>query len=356
MSLAVVAPSPAAAEQKLSVSPLSQTVNIDAGESRTVNITVGAPEDAITVVFFHQDFGFGKDYDPILIPDDAEETTAFSTRRWFSVPNPTFRVPAGQSRTVPVKVTVPDNTPAGTYIGTATFAVDPGGAPEGGQVQTRTGIASVIFVGVNGGAPPKPHVRRFDVARMSSGGRLEPQLVLENRGSLPFSVSGTVRVDGKDATDAGTLPNQYVIPGRARTLHTGADNSQGIRIDTDGLGIGRHEVEARLRIDPLNDTIVVRRTFWLIPIWLRVLAGIAVLGTILLVSWIVIRLRRRGHSTTTSRPGVDDEDLVEDVEIIDEDDIDEDDIDDDDIDDDEVSSSEEFDDEDSWSEELPPER
>lgn len=292
LSLAAVAPSTAFADQKLSVSPTKQTVTIDAGESRTVDITIGAPEDAITASFFHQDFGFGENYEPVLIPDDAEETTGFSTRGWFSTPQPRYRVAAGGSVTVPVKITVPENIPAGTYIGTATFAVEPEGEPDGGQVQTRTGIAAVIFVGVNGGAPPKPRVQRFDVARMTSGGRLEPQIVVENGGSLPFTVAGTVRVDGREPDADSTIPTQYVVPDRPRKLHTGSDNSGRVRIDTKGLGIGRHEVVARLRIDPTNDTLVVRRTFWLVPIWLRVLVGVAALTLVLLASWLVIRVRR----------------------------------------------------------------
>lgn len=280
----------AAPQQKLSVSPTSQDLVVSAGDTTTVQLTVTAPGTAIRVGYEHADYGLDEDYAPVLIPDTAEKTTSFSTRGWFSTKQPTAKIAAGKSAKLTFTIDIPENTPGGTYIGAILLSITPDEADEDAQIQARAGVASVVFLNVDGGDPPKPHVQRFDVPRLVGGDSFTPKLEMTNKGSMTFEVDGVIELDGKEITENGRIAPQHVLPDMPRDIRPQSNGKDRLKIDTSKLSMGRHTVTARLRIDPTNDTLVVERTFWVIPVWVRVLAGLGVLVVLLLLSWLAMRL------------------------------------------------------------------
>ncbi|MCW2973991.1 MAG: hypothetical protein JWN72_2264, partial [Thermoleophilia bacterium] len=121
-----VAPTLAAADAKLQISPTKLDLGGAAGSSQVVPVSVTSAGDTpLTVTFRHVDFGLRDDYSIVTYEDSAPETTSFSTRRWFSVPKPSYTVGVGQTVQVPVTVTIPKNTPGGTYLGIPMFVGKP---------------------------------------------------------------------------------------------------------------------------------------------------------------------------------------------------------------------------------------
>lgn len=307
-------PASASAGAELTVSPLIIEVDAAAGDVRTETITATASGDEpITVELVHADFGFGPDYSPVLISDEAEETTAFSTRGWFSLPRPRYRIPAGESRELPLRIAVPRNVPGGTYLGAALLRVLPPDAPtNGSQVQAVAQSGPLVFIAVEGGEPPKPRIRTFQVPRLQARGPIRPRVVVDNRGDEFFTLQGTIRLEGPGDDDVVDIRRQYVVPGEPRRLQAsdGNEDAGAPSLGTRELELGRYEVTTRLRIEPTGTTLVSRRTVWIIPTWLRVAAALlalVVLACVALVARWFLRRHGDGAPAAAHDPLVDDE-------------------------------------------------
>jgi hypothetical protein len=295
LAAACIAPvATAHADAKLTVSPLIIDLEAGAGDVLTEPITVTASgSEPITVELVHADFGFGDDYGVVLIRDDAPETTAFSTREWFSLPKEQYRIPAGQTRQLPLRIEVPKNTPGGTYLGAALIRVVPDpDSSNGSQVQAVPEAGPLLFIAVEGGDPPSPRIKSFDVPRLVSSGPIRPKVVVTNDGDEYFALEGTLKLSEAGKRGTFDVRRQYVVPGEPRELSdddSGSGEAKRPSLGQSKLGIGKHEITARLRIDPTGKTLVATRTVWVIPTWLRVLVA---LGAVLLVIGVVLLVRR----------------------------------------------------------------
>jgi hypothetical protein len=292
----------ASAKAELTVSPTILQLDAEAGELLTQPITVAAGEDEpITVELVHADFGFDdSNYQVTLIRDDAPETTSFSTRDWFSLPKQQYRIPAGRSLQLPLAIHVPENTPGGTYLGAALIRVVPSDAkPGASQVQAVPETGPLLFIAVEGGDPPKPAIRKFDVPGWVKGGPIRPDIVVENRGDEFFTYEGTVELHGPGADSKVEVTRQFVVPGQPRRVATSA-NDKGraghpVLARTQDLKFGRYEVVTRLRIEPTGTTLVSRRTVWVIPTWVWMagilLALVFAASAALVARWVIERRR-----------------------------------------------------------------
>ncbi|MCW2920917.1 MAG: hypothetical protein JWL76_791 [Thermoleophilia bacterium] len=294
LSLCAVGAPAAYADAELTVSPLIMEVEATAGKSVTETITATASgSDSIALELVHADFGFGgPDYQVQLIRDNADETTAFSTRGWFSLPRKRYVIRAGESVDLPLTIDVPENTPGGTYLGAALLRVVPPDASGGGsQVQAVPETGPLLFIAVEGGDPPEAAMKRFDVPGLLAKGPLRPKLVIENIGDEFFSFEGTIELSGPGKDRTIEVDRQFVVPGEPRTIRTSA-NEKGKdgapKLGTSKLEMGRYEVTTRLRIEPLGTTLVATRTVWVIPVWARVV-GAALVLLFLVCVWFLAR-------------------------------------------------------------------
>lgn len=287
-------------------------------------------DEPITVELVHADFGFGDDYQVVLINDDAPETTAFSTRNWFSLRKPRYRIPAGATRDLPLRISVPDNTPGGTYLGAALLRVVPPDDVTGAsQIQAVAQIGPLVFIAVEGGDPPKPKIDEFSVDRRTTSGPIMPDIVIGNDGDEFFTVEGTVKLTGPGKDSAAVIRRQYVVPDEPRSLQAsaagGAGDSGPIKLGSSKLGFGKYTVTTRLRVEPTGTTLVAHRTVWVIPIWTRLLGLGLLVVALILVALIVRRVVARDASPevhpiiSSDRDSFDDDSL--DDEPFDEDEL-----------------------------------
>ena len=299
LACVLAVPGIASANQELTVSPDFIELDTAAGRTETSTITVTASGDEpITVELVHSDFGFGEDYGVVLIGDDAPNPPSFSTRGWFSLPKERYRIPTGQTRDLPLRVEVPENTPGGTYLGAALLRLVPEDDAGGGQVQAVAQTGPLVFVAVEGGDPPKPVVSTFDVPGRLTSGPLKPKIVVTNEGDEYFTMSGSVELTGPDTKETVEVRRQFVVPDEPRELQASAeDRSEDagpIRLGSSKLGFGRYTVKLQLRIEPTNRTIVEERTFWVVPTWvwmLVVLAAVVLAASLaLLIRWLRLRV------------------------------------------------------------------
>ncbi|MCZ4496572.1 MAG: hypothetical protein JWM25_1155 [Thermoleophilia bacterium] len=299
----------APAQSKLELAPTRIDVQAKAGEVVIREIQLSARGATPLVVdFFHGDFGFNDaSYGVEIIEDTADETTAFSTRGWFSVPKRKITIPAGETVTVPLKITVPDNTPGGTSLGAALFATQPAAVSPGSQINQRSRIGSLVFISVAGGEPPKPKLTRFELPRLQTKGPIRAKIQIDNVGDEWFAYQGSIGIKGTAKSKAIKIGRQVVVPDTPRNVTTTSDKkgTQGrVVVGSKELGFGRHEVVSRLRIEPTGTTLVSTRTVWIVPVWawtVGILAAIAtIIGGILLTRWILQRRAQAQAAASTA--------------------------------------------------------
>jgi hypothetical protein len=319
----VVAPSTAHAESKLRVSPTIIELDGAAGSTLTELITVTAEDDPLTVELIHADFGFDDtSYQLALIRDDAPETTAFSTRGWFSLPKRRYVIRAGKSMDLPLRVQIPKNTPGGTYLGAALIRVVPPGAKGGAsQVQAVPETGPLLFISVKGGDPPKARLARFDVPGRIKHGPVKPKLRIENDGDEFFTYEGSITLSGPGKDRKVKIPKKYVVPGEPRDVMPETKQSGDVKpivLGDDKLGFGHYTVTTRLRIEPTGTTLVARRSVWIIPTWMRLVAVALVVllaaCIALLVKWWMDRRTLAAYEETRVEDAVDEDESSDDDE------------------------------------------
>lgn len=283
------------AAERLKISPVRIETTAVAGERVTETITATASGDeAIVVELVHMDFGFSDDtYDVVLIDDEAHETTAFSTRGWFSLHKPRYRIPAGESRDLQLRIDVPPNQPGGTHLGAAIIrVVQPEQDDTDSRVRAVQQAGPLVFIAVHGGKPPKPRIDSFDAPGLTKGGPIRPELVVANDGDEFFTIEGEITLRGRGVDDELSVRNQMVVPDHPRNVHGIAEDSDEapLKLGSSSLAIGRYEVSTELRIEPTGTKLSTTRTVWIIPTWARVLALLSVAA---LVGAIAFGIRRR---------------------------------------------------------------
>jgi hypothetical protein len=296
-ALVLMTASAQAADVGVSAAPSRIDVATAAGSSVSKQITLSNPfRLAQTYTFAHADLGYEtRTYATRTIADSEPETTSFSTRGWFRFTPKFVRLSPSATRNVTLRITIPANTPGGTYVGAVLVQTVP---TRSGSVGLSVGAGIPVFVVVDGGDPPRPHVQTFDVPRLVNGGPIKARAVVTNRGDAWYNAEGTIRVDGSDKNSA-SIASQVVLPNRPRTLLAKAANTKRERTATHftvgpkHLGIGRHTVILRLRIEPTGTILVTKQTVWVVPNWLRAaaLAAATVLAALLNLV-LVLRPRR----------------------------------------------------------------
>lgn len=293
--------SPASAETKtantMKISPVRTDIEIPAGKSKTVPITItNLTKNPISVHPALNDFvAGGEDGSPALILDENEYATTHSLKRYLS-PLKDVTIAAESTKTVNVRISVPRDAQAGGYFGAIRFA--PTNPDGGGQVNLAPSVASLILLTVPGDTVEQLELTDFNVLQagrpqaffMSPEG-LSTSVRFKSSGNVQVGPFGKISVkNGNDvvyATDFNTTqPRGMVLPDSARKWDIPLKN----------VGeFGRYTVTATFTYGKENKTIEVEKSFWVIPqyVFLIMLAALLVLIALVVFAWFYIKKRRR---------------------------------------------------------------
>lgn len=289
----------------LKISPLRTDIDIKAGESRIVKITLtNVTNDPITVHPVENDFVSGDERGtPSLILDDNKYAPSHSLKR-FMAPLKDVTIAAGQSKTVNVKITVPAGADAGGYFGAVRFT--PVSPDDGGQVNLSANVASLILLRVPGEITEKLDLTDFAVQQNGTSGvyfgspdNLEVLARFKNNGGAQVGPFGKISVTQGDKvvyqTDFNNKsPRDMVLPGTARRWNTPIEKISDF---------GYYTVHATFTYGEKNQTIEVAKSFWVIPMWfvVVVIASVVVLIALIVGTGLLIRRRRRHHRRAKHR-------------------------------------------------------
>lgn len=292
----------------LKVSPLRTDIDIKPGESRSVKITITNVTDApITIRPVENDFVSGDERGtPALILDEKAYAPSHSLKR-FMTPLQDITIPAKGSKTIAVKISVPNNAQAGGYFGAIRFT--PTSPAAGGQVNLSTNIASLILMRVPGEITEKLDLTDFAIQQNGTSGtyfntpdNLEVLARFKNSGGAQVGPFGKISVTQGDKivyqTDFNNKnPRDMVLPGAARRWNVPIEKINDF---------GYYTVHATFTYGTKNQTIEVVKSFWVIPLWMILAVVAAVIALILLIVLVIVLARRkkRRHSAKSRRGGL----------------------------------------------------
>ncbi len=291
----------------LKVSPVRTDVSIAAGSSKVVTATVTNLTTApLTISTIENDFIAGDEKGtPSLILDATQYAPTHSLKR-FMAPIGDVTIPAGKAVTISVTITVPSTAQAGGYFGALRFA--PSTQDTGGQVNLSASVASLILLTVPGPTVEKLTLTNFDIQQNGTSGsnfrtpdNLTFAIRLQNSGNLQEAPFGQVTVKSGNTTVSTydfnqTAPHDVVLPDSARRWDIPLKN-----VGT----FGYYTVYGTFTYGANNQSLDVQKSFWVIPTWAFIVAGVALLVLIgLIVLFIVLmRLRRNRKARRASNRG-----------------------------------------------------
>ena len=282
----------------LKVSPVRSDIQIKAGESAEVPITVTNLTGAdVLVAPIENDFVQGDENGTPSIILDANEYAPTHSLKRFMVPLKNVTVPKNGSAVVKVKIVVPKDAQAGGYFGALRFA--PTTPDGGGQVNLSASVASLILLTVPGPVTEQLNLTSFDIQQGNNAGAdfrspddLKVAFRFENKGNIQEGPFGKISVtQGKeviyDYDFNEETPRDMILPDGARKWEVPLEN----------IGdFGHYTVHATFTYGSTNKTIEVEKSFWIIPTYM-IISAIAIVvlliaGIVFLIIWLKGRRKR----------------------------------------------------------------
>lgn len=282
----------------LKISPIRSDIVVKAGEIKKVPVTItNVTDKPITVTPVLNDFIAGDERGtPALILDADKFAPTHSLKR-FMRPLQNLTIEAKKNRTVDVTINVPKSAQAGGYFGAVRFA--PTNPDGGGQVNLNASVASIMLVTVPGNVVERLALTEFEIQQGGkSAGNFENPNDLQatfrfhNSGGLQLGPFGKVSVkQGDKVVYAADFNNKdqrdMILPDSARRWDVPLKNIGSF---------GEYTVVATFSYGTKNETIEVKKSFWVIP-KIVIFATIgAVLGLIALIAaiwWFLRSYKRR---------------------------------------------------------------
>jgi len=294
------------AANTIKVTPVRTDIQIEPGKSKTVEVTVtNLTRSSISVTPVTNDFIAGDDRGtPALILDADKFAPSHSLKRFMGQLS-TATIPATQSKTFNVVITVPMNAQAGGYFGAVRFA--PSDPASGGQVNLNASVASLILLTVPGDVIEKIQLNDFTIQQNGTNGtsfrtpdNLQAAFSFENQGNLQIGPFGKISVKKGDkvvysADFNSEVPRDVILPDSSRRWEVPLKDIEAF---------GHYDVIATFTYGTKNQTIEVTKSFWVIPQWV-IFAAIGAVVFLLLVAalvvFLVIRSRKRRYMPKNNR-------------------------------------------------------
>jgi hypothetical protein len=279
----------------LRISPVRKDLVINPGQSQTVYIGVtnvtGAPATLQAVV---NDFIGNPDEsgNPAIILDPNQFASSHSLKRYIGPIN-NFSLSPGQSKDVPVVITVPKNAAGGGYFGAVRFG--PAGSNSGPNqtVSLAGSVGSLILVKVPGDIKEEVHISSFDVRRNDhpssfflTNKNLSVTTRFKNMGNVQEAPFGKILLKNRSGKILSTFEiNNTQPPGNVLP-----DSIRKFPVPINKVGsLGQYKLEGNFGYGASGQLLSASTTFYVIPKWL-ILTFVAVVVLLVFLVFGVPRL------------------------------------------------------------------
>ena len=253
----------------------------------------------------------------LLLAEDIEPTL-YSMKSFLKLDD-TVTIEPGASKSIDMRVSVPENQGAGSYYSAIVYSSS---SSEGGNVGLSASGVTLVFTDIPGDANEELSLKKLgaydSLARQyklfTTKQPLRVAYTLENKGNVTASPVGSITLKsmfGKETTIANINPNQSLaLIGQTRTFEA------CIKLQKEDVDFNGSRSEATTCADPQlwpgyykvtldgfygrngNDTkeLLGTASFWYLPWWFVALVA-AVLLVIAYHVWKIVRhIRNRGHA------------------------------------------------------------
>lgn len=323
-------PATAASSASLSIVP-KKNYTIEPG--KTVNDTLvirnvdrSAQLDlTLRIVDFTYDDDSGT---PKIMLDENAPQTTWSLKPFIDIPR-TVTIPAGESVSIDMSVSIPANHGAGSYYSAIVYS---SGAPSGGNVGLSASGVTLAFVSVPGQVRQDLSLERLGAYKLNMpavGGKYvnfaidQPEAIaftLANNGNVTESPVGSITMKnmfGQETVIKDINPNgSLALIGQTRTfvsciklktedVNFNNETTTTSSCDTPGLWPGFYTVTLNAfygQNGNRTQDIIGHATFWYIPIWFIIILILVVAAIALGVWRAVSKMQRSRYGRKSKRP------------------------------------------------------
>lgn len=284
----------AAATQKtgsgISISPTLSQFTIKPGQSASLSITLKniTVDDIIAqaaIYDFRSDNSTGN---PQIITNPSQVSP--NSVKPFVVGLSDVPLQLGQQKTINLSLQAPKDIPPGAYYGIIRYKAEPAvpNSPKADQVALSASVGTIVLITVPGNLRDQIQLTRLHIYHGGYDGSLffsKPGTAgvevknLGNGFAQPFGTVTLTNMSGKQVDSYqlnNTVPRGNILPGSSRTF---TNPLTGIS------SIGRYTLTASVADGNGGNVIVLKKTFWYIPLWLAILILVIIALIVVVIFW-----------------------------------------------------------------------
>jgi hypothetical protein len=284
----------------IQIIPTRTEITIAPGELRDVTLTLkNVTRSAIIAKGFIHDFEPDNETGEPQIIVDPNVKSAFSLKDYVRNLKD-YEMQPNEIKEVTIQFSIPPDAAPGGYYGAIRYAAVPKDQIEQGDDRTvalTASVATLVLVEIPGNITESI---RIDRVAVEQGGKArsfflkgpdKAKIEIANTGNSfvkPFGIV-TIKRGGKEVhsyqlNNVGQRGN--VLPKSSRTFTDDIKNTNNF---------GRYVITANVSYTDGGEVITVSKTFWVIPPWVLIIAGIVLLFIVLLIVFVTLKLKSRSH-------------------------------------------------------------
>lgn len=290
-----VASNGAASDNGLKVSPVRSDLDINVGSSQVVSVSVTNVTSSVSSYqILINDFTAGSDESgqPQILLDADKFAPSHSLKRLVgNVPNVTLQ--PGETKNVSVPITVPAGYKAGGYYGAIRFAPHSNDGAENKNVTLSASVGSLVLVTVPGNITEQVSVASLDARKAVGANQIDsPRTIFTDS----KSINGTIRFqNGGDVQEQpfgklvlkdwrGKVLGTYEVNNGTPRGNVLPDSIRKFSIPLNKVGsFGKFTMVGNFGYGDSGQLITASSTFYVIPVYMIVLAVLLVLFILFLI-------------------------------------------------------------------------
>ena len=274
---------------KFLITPMTQKMELKAGESYTGTIKVANPADAT------REFSFVAEVSPYGVVGE-DYTVDLKTKSnhsmiadWITLEDANGILEPNGTANIKYTITVPEDAPAGAQYATIVVSQNKDEAKkEGMNVDNIVEMASIIYGEVDGETVMDGHILANEVPGFSTTAPITVSAKFDNHGNVYDSAMITIAAKN-NLTGEVYLPTEtnegyyeeLILP----------DTTRVVKRNVDGLPfLGIVHIEQSINYN--GETSKVERDVIICPVWFMVLAAVVMVTLVALIVRLVIKHRR----------------------------------------------------------------
>lgn len=262
------------AGQSLEVSPPSQDIEADPGETVTIKAKIRNPSNQTLPISVHlEDFTAVGEEGQVALTQGGK----YSVVSWAKV-NPTrFNLKPGEQKEVTATINIPQNAAGGRY-GSFIFAVTPENNQNINAATVSQQVASLFLLSISGPVKEKLELKDITAPRFSEFGPIPFRLRFENKGNVHVKTYGLINVTdilGRKIADI-VVTGTNVFPEATRIVQTQLNKT---------FLVGPYTATAIMYYGTSNEVLNATTTFYVFPV--------RIAGLILVLLFVLYLLRKR---------------------------------------------------------------